>query len=568
MRYAALVVAGLLAAWGTHAQTSVDYSLKPLLDAQGTLTAVQFEMRFKAAQAQTEVDLPEAWGGGRDFYKLFKDIEIDGATTVVTPPDQPAHRLITAAPGAEITVRYHVDANRKAGEEAPIDSDMTYPVIGPERFYILGQQVWPGVVSGGPLPATFHTDMPDGWTFASDLQDLEAIHGTDNDISQSVMMGGRDVHIDSVTTPHTRLRIASAGKFDFPLSDFDAKVAKIIETEQDFWGDGQPAFLVTLAPIESAPGRSSMRGTGQGDAFAMMTVPDMPVDRIAVTLSHEYFHSWNPFKLGGAMPDSEEATGYWFSEGFTDYYGRKLALRAGVVGLKAFVAEWNEALGRYAASPHRTAPNADVRDRFWSDEDWQKMPYDRGSILAALFDREWHDKGMTLDRFMLALRDRAVADPDFGKKIMVERAAAVSAALGVPVADELTRHIDNGEAIHLPADAFGGCLKVIDEEAYDFYTGYDVDKTIASGVFTGVDPDSNAYKAGIREGMKRLDRLSGDPADSTVPLSFRVADADGHESVISYLPQGKVHHPRQRLVIPDGLDAAALDACTAAVAAY
>lgn len=562
----AVILAGLLAALGAQAQT-VDYTLKTMLDGQGALAAVEFDMHFKAAQAQTEVDLPEAWGGGRDFYKLFRDIKIDGATSVTIPADQPAQRLVTAAPGADITVRYHLDANRKAGEEAPIDTDMTYPVIGPDRFYILGEQVWPGVAGDGPLPSTFHADVPDGWTFASDLQDLALAGGTDNDVIESVMMGGRDVHIDTVTTPHTRLRIASAGKFDFPPSDFNAHVTKIIATEQAFWGDGQPAFLVTLAPIESVPGRQSMRGTGRGDAFAMMTVPDMPPDRISVTLSHEYFHSWNIARLGGPQAGNEEATGYWFSEGFTDYYGRKLALRAGVIGLPAFVFEWNEALGRYAASPHRTAPNADVRDTFWSDDDWQKMPYDRGSILAALFNAEWRTKGVTLDRFMLAMRDRAAADPDFGKLTLVERVAAVSASLGVPAADELTRHIDNGEAIHLPPDAFGGCLRVADEEAYDVYPGYDIDKTIANGAFTGVDPDSNAYKAGIREGMKRLELLSGDSDDSTVPLSFRVADAEGRESVVTWLPQGRAHHPRQRLVIPDGLDAAALSACAAAVAA-
>lgn len=564
MRVFTLVLAGLLAAGAASAETSVDYSLKPLLK-DGVLTAVQFELHFRANGTQADLRLPDAWGGGEHFYEALKDIEISGAEAVTIPPDEPSHRLLTTVPGSDITVRYHIDANRTAGQEAPITTDMTYPVIGPNRFLVLGPQVWPTLYTGTDLPATFHADMPEGWTLASDLQDLALASGTDGDITMSVMLGGSDVNIETVPTPHTQLRIATAGKFDFPLDRFSDRVARIVAAEQAFWNDGQPAFLVTLAPIDRTPGSQSVRGTGMGDAFAMVSVPDMPEDRIAVLLAHEYFHSWNIQKLGD--PDKDDAMGYWFSEGFTDYYGRKLALKAGVSSLKDFVAAWNEALGRYAASPHLHAPYADVRDTFWDDQDWQKMPYDRGSLIAVALNTAWRQKGVTTDRFMLALRDHVAADPAFGKLSVRTRFEAQSQALGVPAAGDLVRWLDQAEVITLPEDAFGGCLKVVSEEAYDFAAGYDIDRSVASGVFTGVDPASNAYKAGLRDGMKRLERLSGDRSDTSLPFSFRVMDADGREVVLSWLPQGEGHHTRQRLVMPE-LDDAQAAACAAAVAAY
>ena len=166
MRYSAVVLIGLLVAGAADAapDPTVHYSLKPLLT-DGQLTAVEFEMRFQAPQAQTEVTFPDSWARGAAYYKAFKDVEIIGATAVATPKDQPAHRLITASPGAEITVRYHVDANLKAGEEAPYATDMNYPVIGPNRFYILGESVWPYVSSSDMPPATFSADIPaDGFS--------------------------------------------------------------------------------------------------------------------------------------------------------------------------------------------------------------------------------------------------------------------------------------------------------------------------------------------------------------------------------------------------------------------
>jgi len=566
----ALAVALTLLAQGANAATdpAVHYHVSTAM-AGDDLQAIVFDVRFKADEdGQTEIDFPDHWGGGREFYKALKDIQITGASHIETPPDHPEARILTSKPNAPITVTYRLYTNRTKGEEGPLDTDMRYPIIGPERFYLTGQQVMLWIDGRDDAPATFSYKMPEGWTFASDLEDLQLGGGTPNQVIPSVMLAGRDVHIDTIKTAHTRLRIATAGRFDFSAADFQDRIARVIETEQAFWNDGQPAFLVTLAPLESGAGAQSMHGTGLDDAFAMVTTPSVPVERLNVTLAHEYFHSWNYRKLGSWYSTGDEALGYWFSEGFTDYYGRKLALRAGVIDLRQFVALWNQALGEYAASPHRTTPYAEIRDNFWKDEDWGQMPYDRGSQVAALWNRRWHNQGVTLDRFMLALRDRVATDPAFAALPLPDRLKSIASQLGVSVEPELSDSIDRGDALSLPMDGLGGCLRVVNEDAADFDPGYDTEKTIATGVFSSVDPEGNAYKAGLRDGMKRLARLSGEPNDSSVPLSYRVTDPEGAEKIISYLPQGKMHHPRQRVIMPEGLDAEALKTCAAEVAAY
>lgn len=461
MRYGVILVASLLVAGSAKAapDPTVHYTLKPLMT-NGQMTAVEFRMRFNATQAQTEVDLPDFGAGHYYQYKGFKDIEVTGATAVVIPPDQPAHRLVTAVPGAEITVRYRVDANLKAGEDAPIKTDMTYPVIGPTRFYIMGETVWPVVNSGSDLPATFAAEMPAGWAFASNLENLPAMGGTDAEVLKTILMGGSDVHVETFQTKHTRLRIATAGHFDFTMAAFDDRVTRVIETEQAFWNDGQPDFLVTLAPTERRPGWLSIHGEAMNGAFATAAVPDAPIEAISFNLSHEYFHSWNMRKLG-QWEGGYEALSYWFSEGFTDYYGRKLALKAGVVSLDQFIAEWNASLNRYARSPHRLAPNSDLDAHYHVDEDWTKAIYDRGAILAVYLNAEWRPKGVTLDRFMHSLRDGVAANPALGAMPTRQRIAQVAADLGVPADDDLTRFIDRGEAITLPEDAFGSCIRVV-----------------------------------------------------------------------------------------------------------
>jgi predicted metalloprotease with PDZ domain len=467
MRYQTVILTGFLIAGPAQAapDPTVHYSLKPILT-DGQATAVEFEMRFHATQARTEVDLPDFGAGHYGQYKNFKAIEVTGATAMLIPPDHPSQRLITAVPGAEITVRYHIDANLKAGDEAPINTDMTYPVIGPTRFTIMGETVWPTVNSGGDLPATFAADMPAGWAFASNLENLPAMGGTDAEVIKTILMGGNDVHIETIQTPHTRLRIATAGRFDFTMADFNDRATRVIETEQAFWNDGQPDFLVTLAPTTPQPGRLSIHGEAMNGAFATMAVPYAPLQDISFNLAHEYFHSWNMRKLG-QWASGHEALSYWFSEGFTDYYGRKLALKSGVVSLGQFVTDWNAALSRYAGSPHKLAPNSDLDTHYGADQAWTKAIYDRGAILAVYLNAKWRAKGVTLDRFMHSLRDRVATDPALAAMPTRQRVATVAAGLGMSANDDLTRFIDKGEAITLPEDAFGGCIRVVTDPADD-----------------------------------------------------------------------------------------------------
>ncbi len=563
MRYHGLVLAGCIVAGSAQAapDPTVHYSLKPLLT-DGRMTAVEFEMRFQAAEAQTEVDLPDFGAGHYYQYKGFKDVEVIGATAVAIPPDQPGHRLITAASGAEVTVRFHIDANRKAGEEAPIATDMTYPVISPTRFTIMGETVWPHVEGGDSRPATFAADMPAGWAFASNLENLPEMGGKAGDVLKTILIGGSDVHIETIQTPHTRLRIASAGRFDFTMADFNDRATRVIATEQAFWGDGQPDFLLTLVPTE--PGNLSIHGEAMNGAFATTTVPDAPLEAITFNLSHEYFHSWNMGKLGQYDP-ANPALSYWFSEGFTDYYGRKLALKAGVVSLDQFVAEWNDSLNRYNASKHKLAPNSELGAHYHADEDWTKAIYDRGAVLAVYLNAKWRAKDVTLDRFMHSLRDRVAADPAFGTKPLETRVETIAAGLGVAADDDLTRYVDRGEAITLPENAFGGCIRLVTDMVPDLDYGFDLGAFRATHVFSGVKPDSQAYAAGLRDGMTFLTFNDKNPYDTSVPVTFGVRDTDGRTQTLTYLPQGKTTHVRQQLTVPAGLTADQEKACAAAI---
>src|SRR5262249_36887289 len=143
-----------------------------------------------------------------------------------------------------------------------------------------------------------------------------------------------------------------------------------------------PYFLVTMM---SLPGQCcGYGGTGITHAFATHVTMEAIGVQFKHLFAHELFHSWNGERIKLQQP---ERLYYWFSEGFTDYYAGLLELRAGLVDLDEHVKKVNEMLMTYATSPALRVTNQEVLDRFWKDRAVSKIPYQRGALLAANWNR-------------------------------------------------------------------------------------------------------------------------------------------------------------------------------------
>lgn len=563
---AASVLAGAvcLAAFAPFAPP-VAYTVTPTL-ADGRITGLAVEIVLTAdPDGETRLDLPDAWGGGVDLWKGLADLRIEGATEV--REDGPAARIVRSRPGARLVVRYRLPANLAAGEPPARGPNFSYPIIGPDGFYVMGETVFimPGDRAGDR--ASFRwTDGGAGLTFASDLERINSRRGTVNDVSESVMIAARDLTVRTLMIDGSPLRVAMRGRHSFDQPAFAEMVGRIIAAERDFWGDGKEPFLVTLGPLGPAESGSSIRGTGQGDAFAVIGTPNVELARYRVILTHEYFHSWNPGRMGGLHEGPEEPGDYWFSEGFTDFYARRLALRAGLIDLEQFAADWNEMLAAYAMSPVRTVTNAALTKDFWADESLHKLPYQRGALIAALWQARWSaGGGPALDGFVRAMRDEA-AKSGATRRTVGELAPLVAARLGHDVGPDIARYVERGEPIVLPTDTFGACISVRTDTRLVFDRGFDATASAAQGVIVGLDPASSAYAAGLRNGMIRKGREGGVDGDSRVEIGYRIVDDKGVERVIRYRPEGKASVNVQQLEVSPGLDAAARAACARAVA--
>lgn len=564
MRWGALaaIAFGCLSLAAVPAPPSTfDYEFTPVVEHGAT--ALITTLRFVGPASGTlTLDLPNQGEGIKERWRFLSDFAVTGAA--VAAPD-PATRVLTFAPGTPVTVRYRVASAYDADPDGREGNPYKGAVLRPGWFETLGDFIFATPHGAEGQPATFKWgQMPRGWSIASDLE-----HGrmgrplTVFDVSESTLLGGADVQVLKRAVSGGVLRVAVRGTWAFDASTLADVLAHTISAQRDFWGrDVKGPFLVTLTPLA---GTGSSGGTGRTDAFALYGTSDTTQASFLRTIAHEHTHSWIPTRVGTLREGAREPEDYWFSEGFTDFYASRTLLRAGIWSLEEFVADLNDRLLAYTASPVRNAPNSQIVRDFWTGEKIRQLPYQRGLLLAFIWDKRLRDAGKGgLDPVMFAARDAFVAagtKPNAAQNFL----ASYHRVSGGDLDADIARYVMAGETIALPGDLFGSCATVQTIELPDFEPGFDRDRSLATGFIAGVDPDGPAYAAGLRDGMRRIKKVAGQEGDSRVALAYTIVDLSGQERVISWFPAGKGRRPLQQVMLAPDITDAQRAACVRAI---
>lgn len=493
----------------------------------------------------TDLRLPGFWGGEDELWNNLHAITVSGEGVVMLPrsEDDPAALQLQHPPGAVFELSWQVIQDRDGDPLAEV-GDYYRPWVRPSYVHVLGHTVLIQIADGRDRPTTLEVTVPDGWALASDAT---GDHTSMARAATSVIAAG-DFRVDTRQVNDAPLTIATRGGFD---GEFAASAGvKALQSNYAYWGVPGEPYLITGLPLGAAPGMSSFGGTNLGDAFALFGTENTPQDIVQRILVHEHAHTWVPTRLGGLVSGPEEPSGYWFSEGFTDWITTRGGLIAGVWDADGAIAYWNEFLSDYMSSPQREAPNQAITEGFWLDYDLDQLPYKRGKIFAGLVDyqiRTQTDGSHDLDDVLFAMRDGLIEGP--APLTFVDTVRQVT---GVDIAELHQRHILDGELIVLPEDTFGACGRVEFGERPPFEYGLELAQNPDGDGFliAAVDPDGPA--AGVFEpGMILLERVAGSFGDSTVDSAFRIRDAAG-ERVLSYRPAGEGTELFQQIIPASG----------------
>ncbi len=509
------------------------------------------------ADGETTLQLPNDWGGERELYRALWDIRTDGAE--IAPGETPDKLILRHAPGAPITLTWKLGG----GPDSPpgkVRGNDYRPRFTPDHFFVIGSAAlpWPEHLEN-ETPARVQLDRPAGLTLVSDLEHTAPGGVTQlGKLAESVIMGG-DLRV--IETGGARL--ALTGKFD-TLDDayWRATFTKIAEGQRKFWKAKNESFLVTIISEAGESGSTSIGGTGLSDAFAVFATENIDAGVAVNILSHEMMHTWIPARVG-RLPEENEPIGYWFSEGFTDWASFRTLVRSGLWTSEDFAAAFNAALEAYDLSPVRDATGDEIAAGFWSSSDLDRLPYQKGMLIASWLDagvREKTKGRRDLDDVLLAMQKAAKRDPDLMAHDNLVRSLKKVARWDA--AADLDALAFQGAPPNLPPELLAPCGTLTSSERTLWERGFDFNATSrANWVITGVIEGSRAWEAGLRDGMT-LTSWSEDSRDRdpSVPKTAGVLDGETKRE-ITWLPQSRETRTVRRLDLAANLTAKQAKAC-------
>lgn len=338
----------------------------------------------------------------------------------------------------------------------------------------------------------------------------------------------------------------------FDDAGFVELAIQVIEAEREFVeADSEPPYLISAIPVGQTPG-SNLGGTGLTNSFALFLSPGWNLEpggegrrRIQSLLAHELFHHWNGHTIQLEQP---EASAYWFSEGFTDYFARRIQMLAGLMDPAGYRASWNERLRSFHRNPARELPNRVIEEKFFRDRNVGDLAYQRGDLLALWLDHEIRsgsegERG--LDQVFLELLDHC---RESGERMSCESLLQwLGREIPESAAQELRAVVLEGRLPPLPEGAFEGIAALEEVSLSVFELGFDFPSSSASGTLQGVIEGSAAHAAGLRDGLAvKGYSISWDRPE--VPVELQVVE-DGRTRAVRYLPQA-AHTIRVPQLVP------------------
>jgi predicted metalloprotease with PDZ domain len=333
----------------------------------------------------------------------------------------------------------------------------------------------------------------------------------------------------------SQLIVAIRGKLSVSDEEIATQISKVVRMERTFWRDDKfPYYLVTIVPFDA--GQSGSGGGGFTNAFSLHLSAQ---DSFSLSLvAHEVFHTWNPYRLG-RMPSPPESI-YWFTEGFTTYYQDLLLWRAGLLSFNDYLQTVNRFLRDYTLAPAKNMSLKELIERARIDQNKSRISYERGAAIALWLDwriRENTRGRSSLDTLMFDLFRAAGRQqngfPDLTPGRVFE---AASGYIGAEDLNQLRSYVELGSTIEAPADAFGPCVvrELVDIPSFEL--GMNRVDLVEKHTVTGLQPGSNAQKAGLQE----ADRVIGTSIfwnDTSKPIKLTIRRGQATLTA-EYYPRG------------------------------
>lgn len=313
--------------------------------------------------------------------------------------------------------------------------------------------------------------------------------------------------------------------------DFCQRVSLYFDyMEKMFHDEDIPYFLMLYkTPRTKLTGTALIRCCFMGVGFDLI----QDLDEIEDGVIHELVHNW--LKI-----EDENALNSLYAEGTAEYYSLYLPYLLHTKTKEQFVDAVNRRIKRYYSNPYRAVEYQTAYEKSWTHSYAQTIPYSRGILLMMNLDeaiRRASGGQRCLDDAVTQVIDREKQ----GEKVTWKRFEQICASFIGNEASTLLENAVSGDLMRPSPDYFGTDYTLekttvgIEENGFDDTVRYQRPRIV-----TGLKKDSNACRAGLRDGDEILDNIS--ELDASVQegkeVSYRVRRGRT-EFRVTYVPRGR-----------------------------
>jgi predicted metalloprotease with PDZ domain len=494
-----------------------------------------------AAKRKTiaELELPSEWAGQSHLEDGIRNFKAMSADTILLDTPQSNIKTLRFPTNSLVAVSYDLVKDWAGPLEYP---KQFRPVLEREFFEFNTQNalVHPQLGPNDIVTAIFDwQNVPDQWKIVTSFganSHHQTFTGPWHKVKNALFAGG-SFRVYSAKVADEELVVAIRGEWPFRDEEAVNKIQKIIGAERTFWHDKEfPYYLVTLKPFESNSGSSD--GSAFTNAFWLYLPRDSVFSYgIQNLLTHESFHAWNPYKMG-PIPQPAESI-HWFTEGFTVYYSDLLLLRTGLLSPSEYLSKLNRKIADYELSPVKGLSNDEIVARHEHENSVDELTYIRGAVTALWLDaqiRKHSGGSRSLDDLMLRLKDEAIREPE---RLLTTKhiLSTTDEYLGRRARHVLRDMVNKGTTVPVPSVPLNTCVHLSVDQVPIFDLGFDKETLLSKNHVSGVNPDSAAFKAGIRDGQQIVGAsIYWDDVGKPIRLKIRSGDS---QQIIEYFPTGK-----------------------------
>lgn len=356
---------------------------------------LQVTLSFIMPRPEIGLRMPNQFLRKSRLFDRIEMLETLGPGTIRDFPGHENKKILEAPFGKKVTIRYFV---RGYGDSLADKDNFSAPMIDNDFFQFAGTMalIFPiALFNDQEIPLTMEWHVSPGYQIYNSFganTSRQHINVNANALIDSIYMGGSGLRTYQKSVRGQPVHIVLDGQWDrITDEDFINVVTRLLEKQRETWNDDNfPYFLISFVALGqgcSMQREARFGGTAHVNSFRAYYPHDCPMKpEMKQLISHELMHMWIGKKIRvGQLSGGFD--GKFFSEGFTDFYGRLMTYRAGLINEITYFKTLDANLEKYYVSKRRRTTLHDlvrhIYRKGYSDAELENIPYQQGEIMAA-----------------------------------------------------------------------------------------------------------------------------------------------------------------------------------------